>query len=100
MPVIESPAPGPAGGWEAGHAKRQGAPLPFRDPLQAADSGPGSSVAGGRFYGRLGKDVIHQQLQAALALIFIHVEAVNELHGSFGRGEAVGLLDVIEGNRV
>ena len=46
---------------------------------------------------RCGKDVIHQQLQAALALIFIHFQPINQLHGPFRWDEALSLLDVIEG---
>src|ERR1700738_3996231 len=50
--------------------------------------------------GRYCQNVIHQQLQAALTLIFVHVETVAELHFSLGRDEAAGLLAMVEGYRI
>src|SRR3569833_4049218 len=47
-----------------------------------------------------GENVVHQQLQAALPLIFIHIEPVDELHGAFRRGEGLRLLYVVEGDRI
>src|ERR1700678_1496541 len=44
------------------------------------------------------QDVIDQELQAALALVLVHVETINELHGACRRDEAVPLFDVVEGN--
>ena len=54
----------------------------------------------GPLRGLLGEDVIHQQLQATLALVFVDVQPVDELDVTLGRGETIGLLDVIEGNRI
>src|SRR5580692_7131372 len=44
------------------------------------------------------QDVIDQELQAALALVLVHVETIHELHGAFRRDEAIPLLDVVERN--
>jgi hypothetical protein len=44
--------------------------------------------------------VIDEQLQAAFALVFIHIETIDELHNAFGGSELTRLLDVIEGNRI
>ena len=44
--------------------------------------------------------MVHQQLQAALALVFIYVQAIDELHGAFRWCEAVGLFNEIEGNGI
>jgi hypothetical protein len=43
-----------------------------------------------------GENVVHQQLQAALPLIFVHIEAVYELDGAFRGDKGLRLLDVIE----
>jgi hypothetical protein len=51
-----------------------------------------------QFRGR--QDVINEQLQAALTLVFIHIEPVDEPHGAFRGRELTRLLDVIEGNRI
>ncbi len=49
---------------------------------------------------RCGQNVVHEELQAVLALVFIDVEPVNELHGALRGYEAPGLFNVIEGNRI
>src|SRR5437879_5382418 len=41
------------------------------------------------------QDVIHEQLKATLALVFVHIEAIDELYGAFGQHEGGALLDVI-----
>ena len=44
------------------------------------------------------QDVINQQLQPALALVFVHVEAIHKLDGAFRWDEAVAIFDVVECN--
>ena len=44
------------------------------------------------------QNVIDQELQAALALVLVYIESVNELHGAFRGDEAVALFDVVERN--
>src|SRR3569833_248245 len=46
------------------------------------------------------QNVVHEELQAVLALVFVYVESVNELHGAFRGHEISGLFNVIEGNRI
>src|SRR6185312_1561271 len=46
------------------------------------------------------QQVIHQQLQAPLALIVVDIEAVDELQGALGESESRFFLDVIEGDRI
>ena len=44
------------------------------------------------------KDVIDQELQAALALVFVDIQSINEVHSTRGGDKAVALFDVIKGN--
>ena len=46
------------------------------------------------------QNVVHEELQAVLALVLVYVESVNELHGTFRGHEAARLLNVVEGNRI
>ena len=46
------------------------------------------------------EDVIDQELQAALALVLVHIEAIHQVNGPHGRAEALRFFDVIEGDRV
>src|SRR5207244_10738003 len=46
------------------------------------------------------QNVVHEELQAVLALVLVYVESVNELHGAFRGHEAAGFFNVIEGNRI
>ena len=44
------------------------------------------------------QDVIDQELQPALALVLVHVEAIHELDSTFWWNEAVAIFDVVECN--
>ncbi len=46
------------------------------------------------------QNVVHEELQAVLALVLVYVESVNELHSALRGHETRRLLDVIEGNRI
>ena len=61
------------------------APCPHRLPLE-------------RYRGLQRQDVVDEELQAALTLVFVDVEAVNELHVAFRRDEAIAFFDVVERN--
>jgi len=47
---------------------------------------------------RCRQNVVHEKLQAVLALVLVYVESVNELYGAFRGHEGAGLFNVIEGN--
>src|SRR6266700_112811 len=71
--------------------------LPLMDIVRAGDGAPAAPLRGWR--GHLHrKDVIDQELQAALALVLVYVESINEVHSARGGDEAVALFDVIKGN--
>ena len=44
--------------------------------------------------------MVDQQLQAPLALILVHIQAVDELHGPLGQHGLAVRVDVIEGDRI
>ena len=44
------------------------------------------------------QNVIDQELQPALALVFVHVEAIHKLNSAFRWDEAAAIFDVVERN--